>query len=149
RPDVPDEPRRRRVRLWPRTVRVRLTVAATLVFAVAFAAAAFGLVRLVHNNLVDRINETNQQQLDALQAAVRENVPSLPRDAPNAYCYVAIDNQVHCRPTPPQNNGIAAQREIQTTAGNITLVAQQSLASVNTTVDNVTTVMWIAVPLLV
>ena len=39
---------------------VRLTLVATLVFAIAFSAAAFGLVRVVHNNLVDRIEETNQ-----------------------------------------------------------------------------------------
>ena len=39
---------------WPQTVRVRLTVVATLAFAIAISAAAFGLVRLVHNNLIDQ-----------------------------------------------------------------------------------------------
>ncbi len=56
-----------RRRWWPQSVRVRLTIVATLAFAITFSAAAFGLVRLVHNNLVDRIEETNQQQLDELR----------------------------------------------------------------------------------
>ena len=55
---------------FPQTVRVRLTIVATLAFAVTISLAAFGLVRLVHNNLVDRIEETNQTQLDYLQAQV-------------------------------------------------------------------------------
>jgi signal transduction histidine kinase len=145
-----DAPPRRRFHLWPRTVRWRLTAVAALVFAITFSAAAFGLVRVVHNNLVDRINETNQQQLDALQAAVNKGTVDIPRDTANAFCYgVPGDPLVHCRPTPPQNQGIAAQREINTTAGSITLVAQQSLAEVNTTVDNLTTLMYFVVPLLV
>ena len=143
---------RRRFRFWPRTVRWRLTLVSALVFAVAFSAAAFGLVRVVHNNLVDRIGETNQQQLDQLQASIDNGALNAPtrRDSPNAYCYfVPGDPLLHCRPTPPQNNGIAAQREIKTAAGSITLVAQQSVAEVNTTVDNLTTLMWVVVPLLV
>ena len=143
-------PERRRLHFWPRTVRWRLTAIAALVFAVAFSAAAFGLVRVVHNNLVDRINETNQQQLDALQEAVNNGVVDVPRDSPNAFCYsVPGDPLLRCRPTPPQNQGIAASREIQTAGRNITLVAQQSLASVNTTVDDLTTLMYVVVPLLV
>ena len=43
----------------------------TLVFAIALSAAAFGLVQVAHNNLVDRIEHTNQAQLDALQAQRR------------------------------------------------------------------------------
>jgi signal transduction histidine kinase len=141
---------RRRFHLWPRTVRWRLTAVAAIVFAVAFSAAAFGLVRVVHNNLVDRINETNQQQLDALQAAVSKGALDVPRDSPNAFCYsVPGDPLLRCRPSPPQNQGIAASREIQAAGRNITLVAQQSLAEVNTTVDNLTTIMYFVVPALV
>ena len=42
-----------------------------------------------------------------------------------------------------------SQREIQTTAGNITLVAQQSMAEVNRTVHSVSTVLLFAVPALI
>jgi signal transduction histidine kinase len=143
------ESRRRRFHLLPRTVRWRLTAVAAIVFAVAFSAAAFGLVRVVHNNLVDRINETNQQQLDALQAAVNNGALEQPHDTNNAYCYVGQDGRGLCQLRPPPNDGIAARREIQTAAGNITLVAQQSLAEVNTTVDNLTTTMYFVVPALV
>jgi signal transduction histidine kinase len=147
--DPADAPRRRRFRIWPRTVRWRVTIISALVFAVAFSAAAFGLVRVVHNNLVDRINETNQQQLDALQAAVNNGALEPPHDSNNAFCYVSPDGRAVCQIRPPQNDGIAARREIQTAAGNITLVAQQSLAEVDTTVDNLTTLMYVVVPLLV
>ena len=137
---------RRRFHFWPRTVRWRLTFVSALVFAIAFSAAAFGLVRVVHNNIVDRINETNQHQLDNLQQAIDNGAlnPPVRGGAPNAYC-VAVpgDPLLHCRPTRPQNDSIAAEREVQTAAGNITLVAEQSVAEVNTTVDNLTTLMWI------
>jgi signal transduction histidine kinase len=60
------------------------------------------------------------------------------------------DGLLHYYTEPPRRDNVeAAQREIRTTAGNITLVAQQSLDEVNTTVHNVTTVMWVAVPLAV
>ena len=70
-----------RRRLWPQSVRVRLTIIATLAFAIAISAAAFGLVRLVHNNLVDRIAETNQQQLNELAAAVQKGNIQPPADS--------------------------------------------------------------------
>ena len=53
---------------------------------VAISAAAFGLVRLVHSNLVDRIEETNQQQLDSSQAADRSR-----RARPEAHPTICFD----------------------------------------------------------
>src|SRR6202023_3080734 len=86
-PAGPAEARaRRRLRVWPRTVRLRVTVAATLLFAIALSASAFGLVRVVHNNLVDRINETNQQQLYDLAVAVR-NANIQPPPGPQRVVY--------------------------------------------------------------
>ena len=78
---------RRTFHFWPRTVRWRLTLVSALVFAIAFSAAAFGLVRVVHNNLVDRIGETNQQQLDALQASIDNGALDVP-GATTATCTV-------------------------------------------------------------
>jgi signal transduction histidine kinase len=133
---------------WPQTVRVRLTVIATLVFAITISAAAFGLVRLVHDNLVDRIEETNQSQLDELQAAVDRGELQPQTDSRNATCGIdARTGQFKCFLVPPEHDGYdTAEREIRTTAGNITLVAQQSTAAVDRTVDSVTTVLLIAVP---
>ena len=110
-------------------MRVRLTIIATLAFAIAISAAAFGLVRLVRTNLVDRIQETNAQQLDDLAAAVQQANLQPPSDHGRVYCcvYDPNDGQPHLytRQT-PRAGYEQSQREIQTTAGNITLVAQQS-----------------------
>jgi signal transduction histidine kinase len=145
--DEVEETEESRRRWWPQTVRVRLTVVATLAFAITLSAAAFGLVRVVHTNLLDRIEETNQTQLDDLQAAVDRGDLEPPSD-PNVYCCIpGPDGRLHYyKNRPSQGDVEAAQREIRTTAGNITLVAQQSTAAVNRTVDSVTDVLLIAVP---
>ena len=55
-----------------------------------------------------------------------------------------------CSQAHPDRSGVeAAQREIQTTAGNITLVAQQSTAAVNRTVHSVTNVLLVVVPAMI
>jgi signal transduction histidine kinase len=148
--EVVDAQRERRRSWWPQTVRVRLTIVATLVFAVTISFAAFGLVRLVHNNLLDRIQETNQSQLDQLQAAINRGDLQPPPDSPNATCGVDVrTGQWVCNIAQRRDGYDTAQREIRTTAGNITLVAQQSTAAVNRTVDSVTNVLLVAVPLLI
>jgi len=136
---------------WPQTVRVRLTVIATLAFAIAISAAAFGLVRLVHTNLLDRIQETNQNQLDELQAAVKRGELQPPPSGGELYCCIpdAAGNLHFYRRIQPQPDSQQSEREIRTTEGNITLVAQQSTAAVNRTVDSVTNVLLIAVPALI
>jgi hypothetical protein len=137
-----DEETPRRRRWWPQSVRVRLTVVATLAFAITLSAAAFGLVRVVHTNLLDRIQETNQTQLDELQSAVRRGALQPP---PVRECY-QVPGGYLCSQAHPDRSGVeAAQREIQTTAGNITLVAQQSTAAVNRTVHSVTNVLLVVV----
>ena len=127
------EPQRRR--FWPQSVRVRLTVVATLAFAITISAAAFGLVRLVRTNLVDRIEETNQQQLDTLQAKF-ENGDLQPPPDHHVYCCIpGPDGQLHYYTQRQTQAGVeAAQREVRTTAGNITLVAQQSTDELDRTV---------------
>jgi signal transduction histidine kinase len=145
-----DEATRRR-RWWPQTVRVRLTIIATLAFAITISAAAFGLVRLVHNELVDRIEETNQQQLDALQTRIDRGELQPPADSRNATCGVDIrTGEFKCFINPPQRDGYdTAQREINTTVGQIRLVAQASTSSLNRTVDSVTNVLLFAVPAMI
>jgi signal transduction histidine kinase len=141
-----DEETPRRRRWWPQSVRVRLTVVATLAFAITLSAAAFGLVRVVHTNLLDRIQETNQTQLDELQSAVRRGDLQPP---PVRECY-QVPGGYLCSQAHPDRSGVeAAQREIQTTAGNITLVAQQSTAAVNRTVHSVTNVLLVVVPAMI
>jgi signal transduction histidine kinase len=131
---------------WPQSVRVRLTIIATLAFAITISLAAFGLVRLVHNNLVDRIEETNQQQLNELAAAVERGDVQQPSEA-NAVCGYDFRGRVVCYPaSPPRRDGYeAAEREV----GNITLVAQQSTEEVNRTVSAISTVLLVAVPVMI
>ena len=155
--DTPDvEERHRRFHFWPRTVRARLTVVATLAFAVAISAVAFGLVALVRNNLNDSIEATNQQQLDSLQtqlqAAIDRGDLQPPSNGEQVFCcVVGPDGQPHYYKAQPQRDPRyeAAQREIRTTAGNITVVAQQSLAEVDRTVNSVTHALMLAVPALI
>jgi signal transduction histidine kinase len=144
--EVAEEERPRRS-WWPQTVRVRLTIIATLAFAITITLAAFGLVRLVHNNLVDRIQETNQAQLDDLQRRVNRGELS---PEPGYECIYVDGIPQGCRPTPPDRSGYeAAQRQIDTRVGQITLVAQQSTATVNRTVDSVTDVLYVVVPAMI
>src|SRR3954447_7398070 len=132
---------------WPQSVRVRLTVVATLAFAIALSAAAFGLVKLVRTNLVDRIQETNQHQLDDLASQVRRGDLN---PEPGYQCVYVNGIPQGCRPTPPDRSGYeAAQREVDTQAGRITLVAQNSLDEVDRTVNSVTDVLLIAVPAMI
>lgn len=146
--EVVDGERRRS--WWPQTVRVRLTIVATLAFAITLSIAAFGLVRLVHSSLIDRIEETNQAQLDELAAKVQNGDLQPPSD-PNLYCCIpGPDGELHYFRQRPSQAGVeAAQREINTTAGTIKLVAQQSTASVNRTVDSVTNGLIVAVPAMI
>jgi signal transduction histidine kinase len=129
---------------WPQTVRVRLTVIATLAFAITITLAGFGLVRLVHNNLVDRIQETNQQQLDALQAQIDRGELN---PTAQQVCYFPPGREPVCQEQAPNRGDYEeAQRQVDTRVGQITLVAQQSTASVNRTTDSVTSVLFFVVP---
>jgi signal transduction histidine kinase len=154
--EVAPEERRRPFRFWPQTVRARITVVATLAFAIAISAVAFGLVSLVRNNLNDSIEATNQRQLDQLQTQLQAAIErgDFQGPGPNRQIYCCVtgpDGQLHYYSAAPQrDSGFEnAQRQIQTTAGNITLVAQQSLASVDDTVNSVSQALLLAVPGLV
>ena len=125
-------------------------------FAVALSAAAFGLVRVVHNNLVDRIQETQQTQIDQLERDVRNGELATQNNQNNPQgqltCYPAAPGKLLCFPggPPPERDGYLEQRrQIQQAGQTVTLVADRSVAEVNTTVDNLTTLMWFAVPALV
>ena len=96
-----DEPKPR-FRLWPQSVRVRLTVIATLAFAITLSAAAFGLVKLVRTNLVDRIQETNNLQLDQLQAQVNRGELN---PEPGRQCVYVNGIPQGCVRTPPDRSG--------------------------------------------
>src|SRR5262249_6982267 len=131
----------------PQTVRVRLTIVATLAFAITISLAAFGLVRLVHNNLVDRIQETNQAQLDALQRQINRGELT-PKS--QQVCFLQPGRVPICQEQLPNRGDYEeAQRQVDTQVGRITLVSQASTATVNRTVDSVTNGLLIAVPAMI
>ena len=132
-------------------MRVRLTVVATLVFAITISAAAFGLVRLVRTNFVDRIEETNQQQLDDAAGDSSSNGDLQPPPDHHVYCCIpGPDGQLHYYTHRlPSRGSKPPSVRVRTTAGNITLVAQQSTEEVDRTVDSVSTVLLFAVPAMI
>lgn len=139
-------------RWWPQSVRVRLTVVATLVFAIAMSAAAFGLVKVVHNNLVDRIEHTNQAQLDALQAQLEHGTD--PRDLRPVQVPVEIrfrdgSKTIVLGTIQHSSDFYETQRRISTQSGDVTLVAQRSLAEVDSTVNDMSKLMLVVVPILI
>ena len=141
-----DEPKRR-LRLWPQSVRVRLTVIATLAFAITISFAAFGLVQLVRTNLVDRIQETNQAQLDVLQGQIDQGELN-PKS--QQVCFYQPGRAPVCGEAAPNRGDFEeAQRQVNTQVGRITLVAQGSLDEVDRTVNSVSDVLLIAVPIMI
>ena len=147
-----------------RTVRVRVTLAAVGLFALALALASFALVRSVHDNLVDEIKQTNEQQLEAVALQLERGVnpedvlvpgggpggrPLLqargpggrPVDLPGA------DGRPPLRPG--ENPQVRAQRQVETAQGTITLVSENSLDAVDSTVDSITGALVIGVPVLI
>jgi signal transduction histidine kinase len=151
------------------SVRLRVTIAAAGLFAVALGVASFWLVRSVHDNLADEIERTNTEQLEVLAAQLEAgvapddlDVPAPGPGGPPAYRVVGpggrpldADDVPGLGPrfrTIPLSEGdpsVRARRQIETAAGRVTLVAERSLDEVDRTVDSVTRVLVIGVPLLV
>ncbi|HXY92052.1 MAG TPA: HAMP domain-containing sensor histidine kinase [Acidimicrobiia bacterium] len=129
---------------WPRTVRMRITLVATLVFAIALSAAAFGLVRVVHNNLSDTIKSSAQRELDQLD-------PSNIQPAPGDTEYLVVNGRIvgTVRRGPSPQDYYEARRRFETAAGPVVVVATRSLAEVDSTTNKVTDLMLIVVPILV
>jgi signal transduction histidine kinase len=130
------------------SVRWRLTLVATLVFGVAFVAAAWGLVHVTRTNLVDSIEATQQSQIKELVRAYQANEEQAPPPGPiivgpdgRAYQYRQSER--------PRGNYVETRQVIQIAGHNVTVVAQRSLDEVNRTVDNLKTIMYIAVPILI
>ena len=144
-------------------VRLRVTLAAAGLFAVALTLASFVLVTTVHDNLADEIAQTNQEQLDAVATQLAEGtspgeleVPNGPRGQPRVTVQGggrepvnAIPGQGNVPPLRRDDPRVRAQRTVETAQGTITLVAEQSLEEVDSTVESITSALVLGVPLLV
>jgi signal transduction histidine kinase len=150
------------------SVRVRITLTAAGLVAVGLTAASFGLVHSVHSNLVSEIQRTNRDQLGAvarqLEAGRSPDQVNFPNDAgaggAPTVMYVGPDGRLFdfdnhrfvsgLRPlgsSSPQS--VRAQQTVATQQGQITLIADRSLAEVNRTVHTVTDALLLGVPALV
>jgi len=135
------------------TVRWRLTLIATVVFGVAFVAGAFALVHITRSNLIGSIETAQQTQLDKLAQQYAENEQRQPEGPPAGPVYCCLSDgslyRISNDPRSPRNGYIETQRNIQVAGENVTLVAQRSLAEVDTSVDKLKTIMWFSVPALI
>lgn len=130
------------------TVRCRLTLVATVVFAVAFSLAAWGLVHVTRQNLVASIEETQREQIEELAAAYRANETLAP--ARRTTIGITADGRPYVRDRIRRRPGYVETRQVIQIAGhNVTVVAQRSLAEVDSTVDKLRRVMFVSVPILV
>jgi hypothetical protein len=130
------------------TVRWRLTLVATIVFGVAFSAAAFGLVAAVRNSLEDGIEKTNQTQLNELAQQLQESANPAGLDLPGASARQDPKTGkwvFHIYGQPPRGAVFETEKRV----GDVTLVAERSLTEVNGTVDDLKRTMFITVPLLI
>jgi signal transduction histidine kinase len=150
------------------SVRVRITLTAAGLVAVGLTVASFGLVHSVHGNLVGEIQRTNRDQLGAvarqLEAGRSPDQVNFPNDpgaggAPTVM-YVGPDGRLFdfdlhqfvpgLRPSASSSpQSVRAQQTVATQQGQITLIADRSLAEVNRTVHTVTDALLLGVPALV
>jgi signal transduction histidine kinase len=133
-------------------------------FAVALVLASFGLVRSVHDNLVAEIEKTNQEQLEQVALQLErgvdpENVrvpgggpagtPLLQASGPGGRPVNLPGANGRPQPLPRESAQVRAQRQVETAQGTITLVAENSLDEVDSTIDSITGALVIGVPVLI
>ncbi len=131
------------------SVRWRLTLTATLVFGVAFIAAAWGLVHVTRTNLVDSIEATQRSQINELVRAYEANEEQAPSSSTVVVCCTPDGRPYQTRVRPPRDNYVETKEVIQIAGHNVTVVAQRSLTEVNESVDKLKDIMYVAVPALI
>src|SRR5262245_3941025 len=129
------------------TVRWRLTLIATAVFAVAFIAAAWGLVQITRDNLVASIEAYQRSQIADLARAYEQNEQQAPPTDVVGCC--TADGRPYIEHRRPPGDYIETKQVIQIAGHNVTVVAQRSLTEVNSTIDKLKNIMYVAVPVLI
>ncbi len=106
----------------------------------------------MHNDLLDKIEETNQSQLDQLQAAVTRGDVKPPEDGgPISCCIVGADGQLHyfrdTQPTRPTSSGPSERSAPPPATSRSSRNSRPP--TVNSTVDSVTEVLLFVVPAMI
>jgi signal transduction histidine kinase len=149
-------------RRWFGSVRVRITVTAAAVFAVGLTLAGIGLVVAVRATLVDRIEDADREQVEAIAEQLARGtaprdvrLPRPPAAGPPDFEIVTPDGRrtdlpVGGRRLPrPAGGRVRTQTVAPTPEGELTVVAQRSLEEVDDTVDSVTRALAVGIPVLV
>ena len=150
------------------SVRFRVTLVATGLFAVALILASFGLVERVRNNLEDEIRKTNNEQLNAVAQQLQRGVDPNSVDVPNRPGGIPSirierrerderndDDDLNRGPNSPfvtlpaNDPRVSAQRRLTLASGTVTLVAERSLTEVTTTTDRINDSLTLGVPFLI
>ncbi|MSW60606.1 MAG: HAMP domain-containing protein, partial [Actinobacteria bacterium] len=149
------------------SVRFRVTLVATGLFAVALILASFGLVERVRNNLEDEIRKTNNEQLNAVAQQLQRGVDPNSVDVPNRPGGIpsirierrergeSNNDDLNRGPNSPfvtlpaNDPRVRAQRRLTLASGTVTLVAERSLTEVTTTTDRINDSLTLGVPFLI
>ena len=168
--ETSDRPRRQP---W-RSLRVRITVAATTAFIVVFAVASAALIQRVNSSLEDDLRTASQQAINCAAPQLASGVD--PQTAVSNTCQIGVplevrdaDGNVVVGPPPAGGAvgggatriggapaaGVAAapgdylfvQSQTETPRGELTLVARQPLDNVRRTIDTLRNLLFLLVPL--
>lgn len=154
------------------SVRVRITVATTLLFAVALALASLLVVRAVHNSIEDRIRHADWEAITTVKLRLLEGVAVQNVAMPTSVDFYVLGSDgdllatsqglAYRRPSvrlvrgrvavghlPNQGTPIFVADVVTTNAGRLTLVAARPVEEVNRSVHAVVGVFLLGIPSLV
>lgn len=155
-----------------RSLRVRITLASTLAFAIAVGAAAVLLVAAVRTSVEDRIRADSNQAISTVKSRIEAGASPESVSLPVTVDFYVLDPRGHLvagrpwsRDTEPvvvrDANGdehvvmpgdrrpIVVYERVRTQVGTVTLVAASPLEEVSRSVDALARALWLSIPALV
>jgi signal transduction histidine kinase len=155
-----------------RSLRVRITLVSTLVFAIAIGAAAVLLVAAVRTSVEDRIRADSNQAINTVKSRIEAGASPESVSLPVTVDFYVLDPRGHLvagrpwsRDTEPvvvrDSNGdvrvvmpgderpIVVYERVRTQVGTVTLVAASPLEEVSRSVDALARALWLSIPALV
>lgn len=155
-----------------RSLRFRITLASTVVFALAIGAAAVLLVAAVRTSVEDQIRADSNQAINTVKSRIQAGVSPESVSLPVTVDFYVLDprgNLVAGRPwneetepvivrdsngnvrvvMPGDDRPIVVYERVRTRIGTVTLVAASPLEEVSRSVDALARALWLSIPALV
>ena len=155
-----------------RSLRFRITLASTVVFALAIGAAAVLLVAAVRTSVEDQIRADSNQAINTVKSRIQAGVSPESVTLPVTVDFYVLDprgNLVAGRPwneetepvivrdsngnvrvvMPGDDRPIVVYERVRTQIGTVTLVAASPLEEVSRSVDALAKALWLSIPALV